>query len=48
MDRHRYTCRIFILLLFFTLIPEKEIKEPETIDVEHKEITPKTRDRIIK
>jgi len=33
---------------FFTLIPKKEIKASEPIDAEYKEITPKTRDRIIK
>lgn len=33
---------------FFTLIPKKKVKEPETIDIEHKEMTQRTRDRIIK
>ncbi|MCW3160772.1 DUF6804 family protein [Chryseobacterium oryctis] len=42
---------ILVGLLFFyyfsTLIPKKETKEPEAIDIQHEEIT-KTRDRIIK
>jgi hypothetical protein len=32
---------------FYTLIPKKKVKDPETIDVKHQEV-PKTRDRIIK
>lgn len=32
---------------FYTLIPKKKEKEPETIDIKQQEI-PKTRDRIIK
>lgn len=32
---------------FYTLIPKKIIKEPETIDIKHQEIS-RTRDRIIK
>jgi hypothetical protein len=38
---------LLFLYYFYTLIPKKKVKEPETIDVKHQEI-PKTRDRIIK
>ncbi|UFH30459.1 hypothetical protein LNP04_10750 [Chryseobacterium sp. C-71] len=42
-------CIVGLLLLyyFYSLIPRKKIKEPETIDIQHQEI-PRTRDRIIK
>lgn len=41
------TVGLFFLYYFYTLIPKRKIKEPETIDTAHQEI-PKTRDRIIK
>lgn len=37
---------LLFLYYFYTLIPKKKLKEPETIDIKHQEI-PKTRDRII-
>ncbi|MXS72680.1 DUF6804 family protein [Chryseobacterium binzhouense] len=42
-------CIVGLLLLyyFYTLIPKKKTKEPETINTNHIEI-PRTRDRIIK